>query len=120
MFRSRPHRHVACGLVDRKETEMIAALFTIWMTLFEATENKRVSDPVMMDKKLERLVFQTYDECEREKQAQIDFGVTAKIYRRVGKDLIEFLPYAKDPHGAGIGILALLECKEVAPEKESR
>jgi hypothetical protein len=93
---------------------MIVALFTIWMTLFDAAENKRIGDPVAMNEKLGKLVFQTYDECEQQKQAQIDFGVTAKIYRRIGKDLVEFLPYAKGPDGAGAGILALLECKEVS------
>ena len=81
-------------------------LWAIWMTIFNASENKQLAPPTIPDKRY----YETYEECERQKEEFIKFGVTAKLLRRIGNDIVEWLPYAEMPD---IKLMTLLECKEM-------
>ena len=87
-------------------------LWTFWVTYFDAAEDTQVGPPTQLvpyELLTPESTFQTYADCERDKQRHIDFMVSMGMSKRIGKDMME--PLYPLQHGAKL--IELWECKEI-------
>jgi len=79
-------------------------LWSIWMVMYEPSENKRMGDSKT------KTAFETREECEVKRQELIEHMISDKTYfRQIGPDLTEMLmPF-------GFKVIVYWECREDYP-----